>query len=175
MIRRQLLPLGFALLTLAGATPVQAQDDSTQLMRALLEEMRALRLTLQKSAAFDLRARVLIERSRLQEQTVRELQREVDARNMGRSMAMEDEPMETMIEQLNSRLRLETDPAQRQQIENEIQMMNRRREMYARHQEQMRVQEQQMESRLADEKNRLADIERDIMALEAEMSRLSEP
>lgn len=154
-----------------SVSPLQAQTEP-ELMRALLEEIRALRLTLQKSAALDLRAKVLIERARLQEQTVRELQREVDQRNMSRSIEIEDEPMETMVEQLNNRLRTETDAEQRRQIENELQMMQQRREMYTRHQERMRAYEQQMEARLGEEKNKLADIEREIMALEAEMSRM---
>lgn len=169
----RLLPAAVAVVAFFGVAPeLHAQSDSDQVMRALLEEMRALRLTLQKSAAYDLRANVLIERARLQGEIVRELQREVDSRNMSRSMQVEEEPMDAMVEQLNARLRTETDSEQREQIENELRMMQRRREMYARHQEQMRLYEQQMEVRLAEEKDKLADIERDIMTLEAEMSRM---
>lgn len=155
----------------AVAHASQPSSDA-QLMRVLIEEIRALREAIQQNAALDLRSRVLVDRARMQSEIVRELQREVEQRAMNRASMMEEEPFEPMMTQLTEQLRTETDQDKRGQIEIELDMMKKRREMYSRHQEMMREQERQMETRLVLEQRKLDEIQRDIMALEAQLTRL---
>lgn len=164
-----------AALPLLTAAPASAQSppDTSEaaLMRILIEELRALRLTLQQNALLDLRSRLLIDRARIQSQLVGELQREVEQRTMNRSMMIDEEPFEPMFEQLDEQLRVTSDAAERRRIEAEIDAMKKRREIFGRHQERMLEHEQQMELRLAEERRRLDEIQRDLMNLEASMTR----
>ena len=166
-----------AALTLPMAPPLQAQSpepaqSDAALMKVLIEELRALRLALQQNALLDLRSRLLVDRARMQSQIVSELQREVEQRTLNRSMMMEEEPFEPMIGQLEEQMRTATDPDERKRIEMELEGMSKRREMFTQHQTRMREHEQQMELRLVEERRKLDEIQRDIMTLEAEMSRV---
>lgn len=165
----------FAAMILLGLTsPLAAQTDeqtNEKLLRALLEEMRTLRLTMHKTAAFQLRANVLLERMKLQQQNVRELQQQTDQWNLERSSMMEREPFDDMISEVEERFRVETDPERKKQIERELEAHKRRKEMEGRHREQMQVRFQRMEARLSEENAKLRAIEEELARLEAEMSK----
>lgn len=156
----------------ASAQAVAPEESEAALMKVLIEELRALRTTLKQNALLDLRSRLLVDRARLQSQLVGELQREMEQRTMNRSMMIEEEPFEPMIDQFEEQLRVTTDSAERQRIEAELESMKKRREMFARHQERMREHEQRMELRLIEERRKLDEIQRDLSSLEAEMTRL---
>lgn len=160
----------FGTVLLTTPARAQASDTTDVLLRSLIEEIRALRLTMQRSAGYDLRARVLLDRARLQQEIVRELEKDLNQRALNRGAMMDEQPMEQMVEQFTEQLRTETDPERRREIEHQMQMMRRQQQMHARHLERMRLQEQQMENRLAEEKAKLDEIQRALMALEAELS-----
>jgi hypothetical protein len=170
MMKKTVLVL--TLLALASPLAAQtAEETNAQLLRTLLEEIRTLRITMQKTAGHQLRAQVLIERMKLQQQTVRELQQQTDQWNLDRSSMMEREPFDEMIRDIEERLRTESDPEQKKQLERELDAHKRRKEMEGRHREQMQLRFQRMETRLADENARLRAIEEDLARLEAEMSK----
>ena len=162
------LRLTLASLLLAVASPLFAQDDT--LLRALLEEMRLLRVTIQKNAAADIRARTMLERMRMQQEAVRDLQREVDARQASDEFRTEYEPFEEMIEQTEARLKDATDPTAKQQIEREIQGLKRRRAMAARNRQRMEVRFRRQEQRLEEETARLRTIEDELRRLEQQLA-----
>ena len=154
------------------ASPVSAQTDprGDALLRALLEEMRLLRTTIQKNAAADIRARTMLERLRLQQETVRELQREVENRQSDSEMRMEFEPFEEILAQTEARLKEATDPAMRQQIERELVGLKRRKEMEQRNRQRMEVRFRRQEQRLEEETARLRAIEDGLQRLEQQLA-----
>lgn len=159
---------------LAVAAPLTAQSNQAaeqQVLAALLEEMRALRATLQKTAAYQVRAQLLLERMKLQQQSVRELQQQQEQWNLDRGMTLEHEPFEEMVGEMEERLRTESDSQRKMQIERELKGLERRREMEARHREQLQVRFQRLETRLAEENAKLRAIEEELTRLEAELTR----
>src|SRR5688572_29110267 len=133
-VARKSIPV---LLAAMLATPAFAQAASDlhgeALLQAILAEMRLLRTTLQKNAAYELRARVLLERARIQQETVRDLQREVENRNLEAEFRTEVEPFDQMVADLEERLRNETDAAARRSIEQELAGLRRRKDINRRH------------------------------------------
>lgn len=160
-----------ALVLILGGTASAQEPSALQgdaLLRALLTEMQILRVTLQHNAATELRARVLLERLRIQQDVVRELQREVGQRQLEEEFRldrMEMEPFEQELENLEIRMRDATDPATKRQLEQELAGISKRREMFQRQREHMQVRFQRQEQRLAEESARLRGIEDELQRL----------
>jgi hypothetical protein len=162
-----------AAITLAASSALAQADPALQgeaLLRALLEEMRLLRTTMQKNAAAELRLRVLLERARMQQETIRELQREVDQRQMEMEYRMEEDPYDDAVQQTEQRLKTEPDANVRRQIENELSAMRRRREISQRHRERIEQRFRRNEQRLAEEIDRLRTIEDELRRLELSLN-----
>lgn len=162
-----------ASLFLVVASPVLAQTADPRgdaLLRALLDEIRLLRTTIQKNAAADIRARTMLERLRLQQEMVRDLSREVENRQNSDEFRMEFEPFEEMIQQTEARLKEATEPAAKQQIERELQGLKRRKEMEQRNRQRMEVRFRRQEQRLEEETARLRAIEDDLRRLEQQLA-----
>jgi len=162
-----------AAITLAAPTALAQPDPGLQgeaLLRALLEEMRMLRTTMQKNAAAELRLRVLLERARMQQETIRELQREVDQRQMEMEYRMEEDPYDDGVQQAEQRLKTEPDANIRRQIENELSAMRRRREIGQRHRERIEQRFRRNEQRLSEEIDRLRTIEDELRRLELSLT-----
>ena len=172
MLKRTWVVL-LALAVAIGATTVFAQTAEPAgdaLVRALLQELRALRVTMQKNSAYELRGRLLIDRARLHQETIRELSREVES---GADF-MRNEPvevsydMETSIEARTAGI---VNPEERKRmIEQQKEAMERRREMEQRHREQMRMRFQRMENRLAEEREKLRAIEEELAEIQRELT-----
>ena len=161
--------LGLMLVATASAQDTSAlQGDA--LLRALLTEMQTLRATLQRNVSTELRARILLERLRIQQDTVRDLQREVGHRQMEDEFRMEVEPFQEELANLETRLSDASDPAARRQIEQEMAGLSKRREMFQRQREHMQVRFQRQEQRLAEESARLSGIEDELQRLAAGLS-----
>ncbi|MBK5259370.1 MAG: hypothetical protein JJE51_07235 [Thermoanaerobaculia bacterium] len=164
----------FVAIVLAGATIGSAQTTSElagdQVLRALLDEIRALRLTIQRNAAADIRGRFLIERARMQQEVIREIAREVEAYNESNRMSSEIEPFEEMEKEMEARVTAATDPERKKMLALEKERMGKRREMQARQQEQMRQRQQRMENRLAEERDKLRVIEEELAQLQRELT-----
>lgn len=159
-----------AVAILLAAVPALAQNPpqtTDEVLRALLAEVRALRMTLQQNGALQLRGQLLVERLRLQQQVVRDLSRESDARNT----MMEESQMNAYLEDIEERLRSETNPESRRELERERDQIKRRIEMQKKMVEEMKQRQQRQEARLIEERQRLEAIEAEIAALQKEMTR----
>jgi hypothetical protein len=162
------------------ATSLVAQPSAATagdvVLQSLLEEIRALRVALQRNSAYELRGRLLIDRARLQQEVIRELSREIEA--AGDYMRpVEVEPawdIETTMTEANLEGRVAAIPnpeERRKMMEREKLMMGRRREMEARHREQMRLRYQRLEQRLQEETAKLRQIEDELAQIQAELTR----
>ena len=161
------LVLAFAAFAVAQTTTDLAGE---RLLRALLDEMRALRTTLTRNSAYELRANLLIERVRMYQQSVHELQREVEQGELERSTRNDEESFAEVLDNMEERLRAETDPERRKQLERERDAMVRRREMQSRFREQQRARFQRRENRLAEEREKLRIAEDELARLEREIA-----
>jgi hypothetical protein len=166
------LALAFAAIVFglsAGFAQTGSQLAGEELLRALLAELRTLRTTLQRNAGLELRGQLLVERFRAQQTLVREMQREIDQRELHTMRTDVEEPYLEALEDVEARIQNATDPAQKKQMERERDMMKRRREMEQRAREEMRVRFQRQEQRLAEEREKLEAIEKEIAAVEGQM------
>ncbi|HEX6158945.1 MAG TPA: hypothetical protein VF111_02185 [Thermoanaerobaculia bacterium] len=144
---------------------VAGQLAGEELLRALLEELRALRATIQKNSSAEIRGQLLIERARMQNEIVRDLSRELEQRQMSGPMAEDEAIVDDAMDAFDDRIRMETDNEKRRQLEQEREQMKRRREMQKRYIEEARVRQQRLELRLAEERDKLAGLEAEITAL----------
>lgn len=168
MTKRIVTAAVLLLATSAFAQTTPAQPQSTdEVLRALLAEVRALRVAIQQTSAHQLRGQLLLERLRIQQQTVRELSRETDQRNT----MMEEAQLNTYLEDLEERLRAETNPELRRDLERERDQLKRRVELQKKMVEDMKVRQQRQEARLIEERQRLEAIEAELAALQKEMTR----
>ena len=129
-----------------------------------------MRTSMQKSSAYELRGRLLIDRARLHQETIRELAREVESHaEMLRSTDNVDFGMD-MEGEMESRLSGIPNPEERRKaMERQKIAMERRKEMHARHMEQTRMRFQRMENRLAEEREKLREIEDELAQIQREL------
>ncbi|HEY0143596.1 MAG TPA: hypothetical protein VGF48_22085 [Thermoanaerobaculia bacterium] len=158
-----------ALVTLGGVASGLAQSSGQlageELLRALLEELRALRTTIQRNSAVEIRGQLLIERARMQNEIVRDLSRELEQRQMTGPMSDDEAIVDEAMESFEDRIRTETDSEKRRQLEREREQMKRRREMQKRYIEEARLRQQRLETRLSEERDKLQDLEKEINSL----------
>ena len=160
--------------TAAFAQTQQLTGDA--LVRALIDEVRQLRLAMQRSSAYEIRGRLLLDRAKMHQENIREISREVEASgDFIRSPEMSSDIVmdETMVEaNMEARAASVADPQERERmIEREKKMMEQRKVMQERHREQMRMRYQRMEQRLAEEKAKLAEIEDELSKMQAELAK----
>src|SRR6185312_13276423 len=83
------------LIATAAFAQTAAPLTGDALMQALIAEIRTLRTTLQRNSAYEIRARLLLDRARMYQENIRELSREVEnSTDFMRSPEM-DSTMET--------------------------------------------------------------------------------
>ena len=160
--------------TAAFAQTQQITGDA--LVRALIDEVRQLRLAMQKNSAYEIRGRLLIDRAKMHQENIREISRELEqsadfirSPEMSADITMEETMVEANVE---ARAATVADPQERQKmLEREKAMMEKRKEMQARHHEQMRMRFQRMEQRLVEEKAKLAEIEDELAKMQAELTK----
>lgn len=142
-----------------------AQSTDEALLRALVEEIRALRQTLEKSQLFELRASIMLDQMQVRQSSIDKLrQRLSELRQQSSYDGMEE--FEFYVEEVRNRLRTETDPEQRRQIEREMEMVEKRREIQAKRQAELNEQIQQLELRLREEEDKLTSLEGDLDRLQ---------
>lgn len=165
---RSKLAIGLLLaFLLCGTVPAGAQttdDDRDSLLRALIEEIRALRQTLERSQLFELRASIMLDQMQARQSSVEKLRQRLNELRQQTSFEGSEE-FEFYVEEVKQRLNRETDPNLRQQIERELEMVAKRREIQERRSVEMQLQVQQLELRLREEEEKL-------LALEADLDRL---
>lgn len=155
------------ILTAAAPASLHAQttdDDRDALLRSLLEEIRALRQTLEKSQLFELRASIMLDQMQVRQNSIDKLRQRLSELRQQHSYDGSEE-FEFYVDEVKQRLDRETDPTQRQQIERELEMIEKRREIQARRNSEVQQQIQQLELRLLEEEDKM-------VALESELDRL---
>lgn len=152
----------------AVAQPVESLAGE-ELLRALVREIRLLRVAMQHNASADLRADILLQREQRAAERVDQLAQQVQ-HGFPDEAAMMDE-FELHAEQLRSRLRTVTEPDQRDEIELQLRMMERRRETSARHRETERLRRAEVERQLDAERARLETIRSELDSLMQELGR----
>jgi len=169
----------FGLVSVFAQSPVQSTVQSTvpstvltgePLLRALLEEMRAIRTMMQTSSAQELRGRLLIERIKMQQEVVRDLARDIEQSTPAMPPVTEIDPYSDMEEDIDRRVRAETEPERKRIVEREKERLKRRRDMETYHREQSRLRIQRMENRLVEEREKLRILEDELTRLLREMS-----
>ena len=163
-----------ALITVSVSAQTATQLTGDALLQALLAEMRALRTTLQRNSAYDIRARLLLDRAKMYSDTIRELSRELENSSDFTRPVEVDTTMETestIVEaNIEARAAAITDPDQRKKmLEREKAMLERRKEMEMRSLEQLRLRFQRMENRLAEEKEKLRLVEEELAQIQREL------
>lgn len=163
-------PILFLLiLAIFGAGTAGAQssegDDRDALLRALLQEIRLLRQTLERSQLFELRASITLDQMQVTQSSVDKLrQRITDLRQQTSYDSMEE--FEFYVEEVKQRFARETDPAAREQIQREIEMIQKRREIQEKRRSDLQSQIQQLELRLREEEDKLLALEGDLDRLQ---------
>jgi hypothetical protein len=158
-----------------GATALSAQTTADltgdALIRALIDEIRTFRVAMQKSSAYELRGRLLIDRAKLHQETIRELAREVEN---SADFMRQPEPADIAFEmeaEMEARTAGIANPEERRKmIERQKEALERRKEMEARHREQMRMRFQRMENRLAEERDKLKAVEDELAEIQRELA-----
>ena len=155
------------LLVIIGMVPVSAQTtdgDRDALLQALLEEIRALRQTLERSQLFELRASIMLDQMQVRQSSIDKLRQRLSELRQQTTYDGSEE-FDFYVEEVKQRLSRETDPTQRQQIERELDMIEKRREIQTRRSADLQQQIQQLELRLREEEDKL-------VVLEGELDRL---
>ena len=164
------------LLAVAAASFAQTTALTGEpLLRALLDEIRTLRVSLQRNSAYEIRGRLLIDRARLHQETIRELSREIEgSADYLRPMEVDNTAMEheaAMMEaNMESRVASIPNPEERRKmIERQKAAMEQRKIMEQRHREQMRLRVQRLENRLAEEREKLRLVEEELAEMQKEL------
>jgi DNA repair ATPase RecN len=147
-------------------TPLKPSDDE-QTVRALLNEVRLLRQTLQNTGLNAYRSQILLERIKItNEQVVRLTRALMEVRETLEKtestiprMGEQQKMLETMIES-------EVDPVKRARMEFEVKDMKRAVERYKSGLERMKEQEQQQATQLREEQSKLGELELRLQRLE---------
>ncbi len=151
--------------------PAQAgQSDQMQMLRALLDEVRQLRLALQRNNLTAYRAQILLERLRAQQERVDRLTRELEA---VRNEMVESKPyqaqMTEMLKGIETRLNQEADSVRRSELEMEQRMLKAQLEQQAQRNERQREREAQLMAQLQIEQTKLEELNSRLDALENEL------
>jgi transcriptional regulator with AAA-type ATPase domain len=146
----------------------QAENDLT--MQALLNEVRQLRLAIQRSNLSAYKSQVTIERIRSQQQSVDRLaDRLRDVRNQlaGVRMALTD--FQSELKRIEGRLNQEVDVEKRRVLEEEQERFKSRLAMHAQEEGRMRDSESQLASQLQIEQGRLTELNDQLDVLQREL------
>lgn len=156
--------------------PAQASSaQDGQSMRALLEEVRQLRLVLQRNSVNAYRAQTLMERLARQQRRVDDLTAELDQIKAQLQQAQELNREEDELKDLEATINETADPQARAQLLQAYASLKRslaRQREYARQEaERCRERQQQLEMSLSAEQGRLAEIQEQLNAVDREMDK----
>ena len=154
----------------ANAVPA----DDKQLTQALLNEIKLLRQTLQRTSVSSFRAQVLTERLRVQQDQVNQLSREVEGlRSMLTDGRLGQPWMAERVKEVESQLERETDPVRRQQLERQSKQIQLEAERQSQRVAQQRERETQLTTKLQTEQAKLNELNERLDTLERELEELA--
>jgi chromosome segregation ATPase len=147
-----------------------AQGDNEQTMQALLNEVRQLRLAIQKSNLSAYHAQVLIERMRSQRQSMDRLtDRLRETRNQIAGLKMPLADFLAELKKIEGRLSQEHDAEKRQDLEEQQETFKTRLGTLAQEEARLREVESQSAAQLQIEQARLAELNDQLDALQREL------
>src|SRR5262249_11181073 len=122
-----------------GSDAKSAQGNNEQTMQALLNEVRQLRLAIQRSNLNVYHAQVIIERIRSQQQSVDRLaDRLRDTRNQLAGIKMPQAEIQAELKRIEGRMNLEQDAKERQALEEQQETLKARLGMFAQEENRLR-------------------------------------
>lgn len=169
-MRRQIVITALALVMLAGlsqASALHAQErrsdesskEDKQVLRTLLDEVRQLRLALQRSNALNHKVQIALERLRLQQARVDSLTRSLENLRTRISDLKNARPqMEEQIKNADEMIARATEQNRREEIEHQLKEMKTRLASWSREEEQLREREVALSSELQIEQNKLNEL-----------------
>jgi chromosome segregation ATPase len=147
-----------------------AQGENEQTIQALLNEVRQLRLSIQRSNLSAYHAQVIIERMRSQQQSVdrladrlRGIRDQLDHGKMAQS------EFQDLLKKIEGRLNLERDPDKRDDLEEQQETFKTRLGSLAQQESRLREVESQLALQLQTEQAKLADLNEQLDALQREL------
>jgi len=147
-----------------------AQGENEQTIQALLNEVRQLRLAIQRSNLSAYHAHVIIERMRSQQQSVdrladrlRGIRDQLDHGKMAQS------EFQDLLKKIEGRLNLERDPDKRDDLEEQQETFKTRLGSLAQQETRLREVESQLAQQLQTEQAKLADLNEQLDALQREL------
>lgn len=169
--------LALVLAVTALAPPSLAQSTSDEVLRSLLYEVRALRLTLQKSSLLGLRGTLIVERIRTAQSRVASTQDQLDGvRRQITAMEQETQRFDTEIEALEGRMAREYDGEALDLLKQELEQYTSYTATLTQQTESARRTEMELLARLDEATARLDGLEAEFDNLLKEIERaLQEP
>jgi hypothetical protein len=163
------------LLCAFGLLPVQAEPQATPSgdaapIRALLEEVRLLRLAIEKSATLVPRLQVTLARFQAQQERVDRLER--DLHNLHNQIATETGTREAMTAnaaRFDEQARQTQDPNARKQLEDAAAAVRRDLEQQAQRDQLVRMQDSDLSAQLKSEQARLNELSNQLDQLEKKL------
>ena len=147
-----------------------AQPGDGQLLRALLDEVRQLRLAIERSNLGTFRVQVAIERMRSQQGRVDSVARDLEnLRLQLSSMKMSRAQSESRLKDLEDQMTDETETARKAQLERQYKEAKRSIDAQVKWEEQTRERETQLSVRLQEEQGKLSEINNRLDTFEREL------
>jgi chromosome segregation ATPase len=169
-MRRSVLIVAVALMTLGyfskasvsnaqDRKPVEPPQEDRQVLRALLDEMRQLRLALQRANAVNHRLQITVERLRLQQGRVDSIARSLEnVRSRMSDLKTARPQMEEQIKNAEEVIARATEQNRREEIEQQVKEMKARLASWSRDEEQLRERETALVSEFQIEQSRLNEL-----------------
>lgn len=167
----------FVMLITLLAPALAAQTTTDEVLRSLLAEVRALRVTLQRSSLLGLRGDLLVERIRTAQSRVASTQDQIDSvRQQISAMEQETNRFRTEIESLEGRIAREYDADLLEQLKQELAQYSSYTLTLSQQTESARRNEAELLARLDEASDRLDGLEAEFDDLLKEIERrLQEP
>src|SRR5262249_37781338 len=154
----------------ANSVNQSQQADGGQTMQALLNEVRQLRLAIQRSNLNAYHAQVTFERVRMQQQRVDRLNEKLsEAREQIARMKMEEAQLPEYARGVESKLSQETDPAKRRELEDRQKQLKFEMERLSQIEAHQRETESQLNAQLQIEQAKLNELNDGLDALQKEL------
>lgn len=152
------------------------QGDNGQPIQALLNEVRQLRLAIQRSNLNTYHAQVTLERLRIQQQIVDRLNEKLgEVRERMAKVKIDQARLPERFPEIEIRLSQETDPAKRREIENEKKIFKFEAEQFAQIEAQGRETETMLNGQLQNEQAKLNELNERLDALQRELETEAKP
>lgn len=167
----------FLILTSCLLTPVlKAQQADASAIQTLIQEVRQLRIAIERSSTLVPRLQITLARFQTQQDRVERLEQEL--RTLRTQMATDSSSKEHMtatMARMDEQVRVTQDPVLRKQLEDASGSMRRELESQAQREQQWRVQEVDLSSQLKAEQAKLADLSSQLDRLDRKMQDSQNP